>query len=218
VSDGPKRFCQCGKPAGHDSVCNLEHDGDREVERIDRASEDVLSDRAAKRWERRKPNIDEERRQARARMTPLELHRHAVERATTISTVAGGNVEPSRGHGDSALPPSQQLLDDDPRWREHEAVIRSRLLRLHELLDEAEGLGPVAATTKMLGEEKDERIRKEGEGLSAIGVVELLGRDIAGSPETVRRVRKAAGRSTKDGRRIDAPDTSGMRRVRIDDR
>ena len=39
-------------------------------------------------------------------------------------------------------------------------------------------------------------------GLSPVAVVEKLGRDIAGSPETVRRVRRQAGRSGKDGHRV----------------
>ena len=81
-------------------------------------------------------------------------------------------------------------------------MIESRLRRVHELLDEAEGLGPVAAKT-LLGSEKDDLIIREGLGLSPLAVVEKLGRDIAGSPETVRRVRRARGRSMKDGSTLD---------------
>ena len=177
----------------------IDKTADMEREWADREAE-----RRATRWEKRKRGIDAERRERRAQMSDLELHRHLVERYGTLSTVAAGNVEPSRGGGDGVGPPKQQQLEDDWRWRETLTVVRSRLERAHELLDEAEGVGPVASTTTMIGEEKDKRIISDGEGLSPGAVVEKLGRDIAGSPETVRRVRKAAGRSTKDGYRIEA--------------
>ena len=214
------RLCQCGKPAGHQSVCALgPDDGDHEIERIDRRYEAVIAERAEARFHRHKREFDADRRARRADLSALELHRLAVERAVTISTVSGSNPEPSRGQGEHAGPPRQQQLSDDPRWRESEHVIRSRLLRMHELLDEAEGLGPVADKT-MLAAEKDQRIVREGEGLSAGAVVALLGTDIAGSAETVRRVRRQAGRSAKDGRRLDRESTPAaglVRRVVIDE-
>lgn len=177
---------------------------------------DIEAERRIERWAKRKRSIDAERREHRALMSTLELHRHAVERLGKLSAVPAGNVEPSRGGSERAGPPAQQLLDDDYRWRDGWSVIRSRLERAHELLDEAEGVGPVASTTTMLAEEKDKRIIADGEGLSAVAVVEKLGRDIAGSPETVRRVRKAAGRSTRDGSRLEQPPAHGpVRRVVI---
>jgi hypothetical protein len=182
---------------------------------MEREFVDGLVERNAARWEKRKRGIDADRRARRGEMSVLELCRLAIERQAKISAVPAGNVEPSRGGSERAGPPAQQLLDDDPMWRNHWTVIRSRLERVHEKLDEAEGLGPVAATTTMLAEEKDKRILGE-EGLEPLDVVEKLGRDIAGSPETVRRVRRAAGRSAKDGRRIDpAAPTPSVRRVVI---
>lgn len=222
MTAGPVRLCQCGKPAGHASVCRLgPDDGDQEIERVDRSWEETNARHREERFAKKKRGMDAERREHRAEMTGLELHRLAVERAGRLSTVQVGNVEPSRGGGTQVGPPRQQLLDDDPRWTEHWAVIESRLRRVHELLDEAEGLGPVAAKT-LLGSEKDDLIIREGLGLSPLAVVEKLGRDIAGSPETVRRVRRARGRSMKDGSTLDEPGSSTttapgtVRRVVID--
>ena len=162
------------------------------------------------RFERKKLGADTERRGERAEMTVLELHRHAAERAAKLSTVAAGSVEQSRGGGERAGPPRPQSLDDDPRWREQWRVIRGRFERVHDLLDEAEGHGTTAATAQMLGMEKDRKVLEEGEGLTAVGVVELLGSDIAGSPETVRRIRRKSGRSIKDGSPARLPtDTTG---------
>jgi hypothetical protein len=161
------------------------------------------------RFERKREARDQERRMARAAMTALELHRLAAERTARISTVAGGSVERSRGGGERAGPPRPQSLEDDPRWQEQWRVIRGRLDRVHDLLDEAEGLGLSATTTTMIGAEKDRKVLEQGEGLSALGVVELLGRDIAGAPETVRRLRRKSGRDTM-GHRVATPPTPGV--------
>lgn len=192
-----------------------------EVERISSQAEELFSQRAAERFERRRRDFNADRTGRRATQTVHDLYTEAVEREARLSTVPAGNVERSRGGTGPSGPGAQQTMDDDPRWREHWTVIRSRLERVLELLDEAEGIGPIAANTTMLGAEKDKRIIAE-EGLSPLAVVEKLGRDIAGSPETVRRVRRAAGRSGKDGRRIEETTTStlpgSVRRVVIDDR
>lgn len=217
------RFCQCGKPAGHVSVCNLgPDDGDRDIERVDRGWEEQNARHREERFAKHQRASQAERRERRASLGALELHRHAVERALRLSTVAAGNVEPGRGGDGPAGPPHQQTMDDDPRWREHEAVLRSRLERMHELLDEAEGHGSVSGTALMTTEHKNWLILAE-EGLSPIAVVEKLGRDIAGSPDTVRRIRRAHGRSALDGRKTDAtgsaevPIWARARRVVIDD-
>lgn len=147
-------------------------------------------DRFAKRWQ----GFNSARQIQRVDMTPLELHRLAAEREARLSTVAAGSVDPSRGGSDPAGPPGQQLLDDDPVWREHWRIIRSRLERVHAKLDEAEGLAPPAQARQLLGVEKDRMIVAAScRGLSNQAVVDLLGADVAGSAETVRRVRRREG-------------------------
>lgn len=193
------RLCSCGKPAEHDSICNRDRsgrDGDEQVERVDHDWEEIEARRREDRHQKRQRSFDADRREQRAGMNTLDLHRHAIQRQAKISTVAAGNIEPSpRGSEPAAVgPPRQQLLDDDPRWREHSTVIRTRLELMHELLDEAEGLSTVASTANMLGVEKDRMIlAASNRGLRAQAVVDRLGSHIAGSAETVRRVRRAAG-------------------------
>jgi hypothetical protein len=196
-----RRVCQCGKPADHDSVCNRARDDDPDAERVDRQWEEAHSRRREERWEKRKRSIDADRKERRATMTPYEKHLEIRRRQVKISTVPASQVGHSSPSVESAKvgPGYQQEMDADPRWREHWTVINSRFDRLLELQDEAEGLGPVAATTTMLGVEKDRRVIAEGEGLSPLAVVEKLGREIAGSPETVRRIRRKAGRRAGDG-------------------
>lgn len=211
------RYCQCGKLAGHGSVCALgPDDGDRDAERVDRGWEEQNARNREARHRKREHASMAAREQQRAGMTALDLHRSAMERAARLSTVKAGNVEPGRGGGDGVGPPAQQTMDDDPRWREHLLIVRSRLERMHALLDEAEGHGTAQQlAAQMDGSEKDRLILAE-EGLSPLAVVEKLGRLIAGSPETVRRVRRAAGRSARDGARTEEkPNTAGWRRVQI---
>lgn len=193
------RLCQCGKPAEHDSICRpgrtpagLDPD---DVERVDAAFEETTSQYAEGRYQRRKREFDSERRQARAGMDAFALHRWVIEHQVALSTVAAGNTEPTRSAtGDTAAPPRQQLLDDDPRWREHMSVIRRRLELAADLIDEAEGHSTVSSTANMLGVEKDKLILDAAnQGLRAQAVVDRLGSHIAGSAETVRRVRRAAG-------------------------
>jgi hypothetical protein len=124
----------------------------------------------------------------------LELCRSAIQELTSISTVAAGNIAPSRGGGEPIGPGQQQTLDDDPRWLENWTVIGTRLCQVLELIDEAKGLGTVAATNQLLGEEKDQLIvHVSNQGLRAQAVVDKLGTHIAGSVETVRRVRRREG-------------------------
>lgn len=160
-----------------------------DAERPSQEWEDGEAERRRARFEKRKLGRDNERRQDRAGLTTFQLFLLAVKREAKLSTVPAGNLEPSRGGGDRVGPPGQQLLEDDPGWAEDWQVIRSRLLHAHEKLDEAEGLG-ASAVRSMLTDEKNREILVKGRGLSARAVFDLLGRDIAGSPETVRRVRR----------------------------
>jgi hypothetical protein len=194
------RLCECGKLAEHDSICSPGRataglDPEREVQRVDASTEDLFAERRGERFAKRARGFAEERTARRAAMDLLALHRAAIERQGTLSTVKAGSTERGRGGVETfGFPPSQQQLDDDPRWREHWQVIRSRLLRVHELLDEAEGHGTVAGNMQMLGVEKDRLIlSRENQGLSAQAVVDKLGSHIAGSAETVRRIRRNNG-------------------------
>lgn len=197
------RLCECGKPAGHASVCRPSR-----LAIAQKLDDDWLEARARQREEKhakRERTSDAGRRTRRARLNDtLALHHSAIERATALSTVAAGSLERSRGgSASSGEPPAQQTFDDDPRWREHWRVITSRLLRVHELLDEATGHGTVTGSPVMIRAEKQRRVIEDGRGLTPIGVVEELGHYLAGSPETVRRDRREAGVCMKTG--FDAP-------------
>lgn len=187
------KLCDCGRVAGHRGICRHEPVG--EDERVDRQWEEAHARRREDRFAQRKPARDSERRRRRLDLSPWELHAQARARLVKLSTVGAAQIGRSSAAAEVERvgPGRQQELEDDPRWRECWRVIRRRLLDVAELLDEAEGLGPVAAAT-MTTEEKDARILSRGmEGLSALAVYDELGAAIAGSPETVRRKRRLAG-------------------------
>ena len=201
---------------------------ERTIDRTAQAEREWIDEEAERRrarFDKRKPQLDQDRRIRRAEMTLLELHRHAIERQAKISSVSAGPVGRSSPNSERQRPgpPAQQQLDDDPRWREAWKVIRRRFEDVHRLLDEAEGLGP-SAVASLLSDEKDRLILTEGRGHSCQAVVDLLGREVAGSARTVFRVRreKAEGVlghavSTIDGERLeDLREKPGVRRVRID--
>lgn len=212
--------------------------GDMEAERVDPAWEDAHTRTSRQQWGERKRSLDADRRMARARMNLLDLHRNAVWRAGRLSTVGAGPVGRSSPNSERQLPgpPNQQQLDDDPRWRETWQVIGRRLEAAQRLLDEYEGLGATAEST-MTAAEKDRRILIEGRGHSCEAVVDLLGREVAGSARTVWRKRKNTqdpehgtdefrllgyAVRTIDGEPVEAPETvlakPGLRRVRVDER
>lgn len=200
------RLCECGKRAGHDSICRPGRapaglDPDPEVQPVDPEVEKEFARRSEGRFERRRQTFDAERRERRATTDTFELHRHARERALVLSTVGGSAISRGAPNSESQRigPGRQQQLDDDPRWREHWDVIRSRLGRVLDLLDEYEGHGTVAGTTQLLGVEKKKRVIRDGAGLSPLAVVEKLGRDITGSPRTVALDREEAGVCVRDG-------------------
>ena len=176
------------KPSVH---TRPDHD---QVERVDRAWEEKHARKREEKFAARARDQYAERRELRQHVDLLVLHRQALARATAISTVPAGNIEPTRRSSDPVGPSVQQSLEDDPRWDENWTVIRSRLMQVHELIDEAEGHGTVANTMQMLGVEKDRLIlHVNNQGLRAQAVVDRLGSHIAGSVETVRRVRRREG-------------------------
>ena len=212
----------------------IEHD---EVERIDPQAEQKIGDRAAERWKRIKGENATRRRKERDAMSTIDLHRAALERAIKLSTVraaAVGSSSPSSTHPSKNLALDRsgaQLVEDDPRWTESQLIIRRRVEKLHDLLDEYEGLGSAAqAAAAMDSYDKNARILKEGRGHPCDVVVDLLGREIAGSPRTVWRVRQRThdpdsqewkilgyAVSTIDGTPLESTPRGPIRRVVIEE-
>jgi hypothetical protein len=188
------------------------YNGDELAERVDAAWEEQHARRREERFAKRRLSFDAARRQARAKMTMLELAIAVHEGVSRLSTVPAGSVERSRGGGDGELP-KQQTLDDDPRWQEHEAVARRRLGAMLDLVEEAEGLGAIANPT-MDGDDKDRLILHHSmEGKTASQVWDELGTYVAGSsPELVRRKRRAKGLDMLGRPREDAAVSSNRRR------
>jgi hypothetical protein len=206
------RLCECGSIAGHDSICKPSRLA--VARNIDTEWQEAETDRRAVRWEKRKQQLDMERRTKRSGLDAWELHRLAVERVAKISTVAAaatGRSTPSTKHPSANLAEDRrgaQTLDDDPRWRSCWDVIERQLNRAHLLIDEAEGHGPVAVRA-LSAEEKDALIvDPSNDGLSVAQLIQDLGADICGSASTVSRVRSRFrdGRCTRSGL---APATEG---------
>lgn len=197
------RLCDCGKPAGHDSICapprvaaGLPPD---DVQPIDGEALDALVRRGHRHDEKRRAELREQRivqlRSMSLREVVLEALSPSVE-----STVPAGSVEPSRGGDGPGLPPRQQLRDDDPRVRLAKQQLRRAAESLIRLRWEDHGWESSAAATVMLGEHKDVEILR-CEGARPREVVELLGAQTAGGSRTVERVREAAGNCRWCGQR-----------------
>lgn len=138
-------------------------------------------------------------RRLRLNTTELERRRHvpglklALEvatAATRISTVAAGNVEPSRGGATPGGVPAQQRFEDDPRWQLAERLIHRQALVMYELIDEARGFSRSAAVAALSAEEKDAAIEREGIGLTAEETFHRLGPEY-GSISYIRRYRRS---------------------------
>lgn len=191
--------CECGLPANHETVCRPNRlaaatklDKTR-TETESRAREERHSQRQAKFAAARRAHLDT--------MSLIEKIHSAVQREATMSTVAGSQIASSAPASESQRvgPPQQQSFDDDPRREEILRVLHARADRWHALIDEAEGHGVIASVVTMKGPDKDRMVISEGAGLSPLGVVDKLGSDITGGPETVRRIRERFGRCTRDG-------------------
>lgn len=203
------------------------YEGDRQAGRVDLEWEDRQARKRAERWAaptpkvfgvgaalphhraETKPDLDRDRRSTRRGLDVDVLYRLAQARTARISTVAAGNVEPSRGGGDGAAPPQQQSLEDDPRWDRHWGVVKRGLLLVHELLDEAEGHGPVVRDTTT--EEMNRILLDEGEGLSCKEVAEKF-------PELTNggRASVVAAVRGNQGSGIEGQDVLGYRVSKID--
>lgn len=185
------RLCECGKIAGHNSLCYTERIG--VDQRVDRAFENAMADERRDRSDKRKARISSERRSARARQDDWQLVMDAREAEMLLSTVKAANPESgARGSESTMVGPTTQRLDDDPRWRLAKRQLRRAAEQLLDLADEIRGHGVAVTATVQLGEHKDAEILA-CVGLKPREVVQHLGREVAGGTRTVERVREAVG-------------------------
>jgi hypothetical protein len=181
------RLCECGKPAGHNSLCFVERVG--LDQRMDLTDAEVKTRREHSDSRRRR--VNEERRAARTRVSEYELVSQVREAELLLSTVAAANRETSSSES-QRVGPSTQRVDDDPRWRLAKRQLRRSAEQLLDLAEEIRGHGIAAGATTQLGEHKDAAIL-ECAGLKPREVVQHLGREVAGGSRTVERVREEHG-------------------------
>lgn len=204
------RLCECGKVAGHNSIClpgrqTAGLDPEREVQRMDVLArvgasipsaeiDDPAAERRAERHARRQPGFRADRHQERAHLSNQQLQALADIRAAKLSPIAAGNIAPSHG---SAGHPSANLalragsidLNQDPRWRGADSAERRALERKHDLLDEYEGLGTAGADPDLTPEAKDAAIvAPENEHLTSAEFSRQF--PGYGTPATVARKRR----------------------------
>lgn len=159
-----------------------------EVERIDVADEERMARDREEHDRGRRLRLNRLERDRRMQATGLSLAAEVIAAVGTISAVAAGNIEPTRGGGDPSGPPRQQTLDDDPRWQLSERIIHRHALVLRELVDEARGLSVAVAIAALSAEEKDKTLREEGIGRTAEELFHALGPEY-GSISYIRRKR-----------------------------
>ncbi|MHB1950186.1 MAG: hypothetical protein ACYCQK_01775 [Acidiferrobacteraceae bacterium] len=203
------RLCDCGLPAGHESVCKPGRLA--AAAKADREWLGTLAHRAARKHADTEA-AERERFVTWMRSLDALALCEAALAPVVASTVPAGSLEPSRGGGERVGPPRQQLRSDDPRLR----LALRQLCRAAEqilwLRREDQGHGTAGAAVTMLGEHKDIEILK-CVGAKPREVVGLLGAQIAGGARTVERVREEAGRCRWCGQ--DWPD--GAPRSRAED-
>jgi hypothetical protein len=179
------RLCECGRPAGHNSLC-LSNAAERSwvaVEAEDRRD----------RSDARKQRVAKDGRAHRASLTDWQLVELARQGEQILSTVAAAKLDQSvSGSKEGALMPTTQAPEYDPRWRFAKFKLRQAAEQLIELVEETRGHGVAAGVRDMLGEHKDKLIL-ECVGLKPRDVVKHLGPQVAGGTRTVERVREAAG-------------------------
>jgi hypothetical protein len=212
------------EPAARDDT----YVGDREAGRVDRDWEDANADRRRERFAKRKPAMTADLRGRLRAMDVDTLRAWVLAETTAMSTVRAGNVEPSRGGSDSAEPPRQQALSDDPRWTRYEEIEKRGLLLKADLILEAKGHG-VHATGDRSSREAARLIVDRGRGLSCKETARLpdLSEFPGITPAFVRRVREVQGTgladldvlgypvSTIDGEAKMSAQDAGVRRVAI---
>ncbi len=159
-----------------------------EVEGVDAPVHVLDDDRARHTRDRLRSNS--KRRERRLEMTGLDLVREVLRELPTVSTVKAGNVEPSRGGSETGGVPDQQRIEDDPRWKLADGIIKRHAMSLLELVDEARGFGRSDAVASLTTEEKDAAIRLVGEGKTAESAWLALGDPGYGSISYIRRKRK----------------------------
>lgn len=185
------RLCECGKVAGHDSVCRSHRLA--VAAKLDAARDESESRDREEHYRGRLVRFNALERDRRMGMLGLDLAAEVRREMLTASTVKAGSPEPSRGGEDERIgPPRQQLLTDDPRWVLQERMLHRHALALRELVDEARGLSRSAAVAGLSAEEKDKAIEDEGVGLTASEVFFRLGPEY-GSESYIRRLRRARG-------------------------
>ena len=182
------RLCECGKPAGHQSICWTENIGTEQ--RVPLVWENAHADIRRERSDARKRRVSNDRRAAMARYPDWKLVSMARKAELLLSTVHAASLESSGGGGSERVGPTTQLLEHDPRWYLAKRSLRQSAERLIEIADEIRGYGMAAGAINQLGEHKDAAIM-ECVGLKPREVVQHLGSAVAGGTRTVERVREA---------------------------
>lgn len=140
------------------------------------------------------------RRADRARMTLLQRHTRVVSELARLSTVASGNVEPSRGGGEQIGPPKQQTLTHE--LRHPRRLMQIAVAAYEAVLDEAQGLSVLRSIDEMVTEEKDDLIMDpQHEGWTP-SELEVIYQGKLGSATTIRRVRRKRNANPHTGVRL----------------
>ena len=177
------RLCECGRPAGHNSIC-LSNALERQWVAVEAEQRRDHSDG-------RKRRISSERRAVQAAKSDWELVEEARQGELLLSTTGAATPGSGRGGESQRVGPSTQLLEQDPRWRLAKRQLRRAAEQLLDLEEEIRGHGIAAVATLQLGEHKDAEILR-CVGLKPREVVRHLGSEVAGGTRTVERVREAA--------------------------
>lgn len=146
-------------------------------------------------WEADRPRRAAERRAARRR-EPLSRRIHSLEvRLVLSSGIAAGAIASSGGGSgpDSKLPPRAEATYGG----EHPRELRRLFRLLEEVVERLERLAESDPQSPLEGEEIDAALVRDYEGYSAEDASRL--EPLFGSPEAVRRARRAAGRKGEDG-------------------